>query len=412
MKRRDALKSAAALLGISFDRAIASSPPLPGSALFDRDPEAYWARIREQQFLLPDWRVYLNNGSLGAAPRPVVDAVCDYLIRGAGMVMDEYPRWGYETMDQHRAALADYVGCNKDDLALTHNATEAMSIVAGGLHLKAGDEVLMTDQEHPSGRSGWLMRAARDGITVREVKIPLPPQSPEQLTELMISSIGPRTRVLSFSGITTTTGLILPMVDICRAARAKGVITVVDGAHVHGQIPVRISEIGCDFFAGSPHKWMFAPPGCGFLYIRDEMQDRLWPAIVTGGWDDRTLKAARFMRVGTNNRALFEGLIAAIRFSREIGRERIYARIHQLARTVLERARELPYIEMLTPADDRLYGGLVTLHFKKDPAKLWALCHKKKIWVMPIERSRVSTHVHTRPSDLDLFFETVREALG
>jgi selenocysteine lyase/cysteine desulfurase len=412
MNRRDALRSATAILGLPFQTAMAAPATLPDAALYDRDPEAYWAQIREEQFLLPKWRAYLNNGSLGVAPRPVVSAVSNYLSRGAGRITDEYPRWGYETMDQHRGILADYIGCNKDEVALTHNATEAMSMIAAGLDLKSGDEVLMTDQEHPSGRSGWLMKAARAGTKVREVKIPLPPKSSEQLTDLLISSIGPNTRVLSFSGITTTTGLIFPMTEICRAARAKGVITVVDGAHVHGQIPLRIADIGCDFFAGSPHKWMFAPPGCGFLYIREDMLDRLWPTIVTGGWDDRALKAGRFMRFGTNDRSLMEGLVAGIRFSQEVGAERIYKRIHQLSRTAFERARALPYVEMMTPAGDWAYGGLVSIQFKKDPARLWALCHQRKIWVMPVDRMRLSTHIHTRPSDLDLFFETVRQALG
>src|SRR6185312_5224057 len=138
----------------------------------------------------------------------------------------EYPRWGYETLDEYRSEMADFLGCGKDELAFTHNATEAMSMIAAGLDLKEGDEVLTTDQEHPSGRSGWLMRQARYGITVRPVEIPLPPRNPGQLADLLISAIGPRTRVLSFSGITTNTGLIFPMRDICAAARAKGVITV------------------------------------------------------------------------------------------------------------------------------------------------------------------------------------------
>jgi selenocysteine lyase/cysteine desulfurase len=157
---------------------------------------------------------------------------------------------------------------------------------------------------------------------------------------------------------------------------------------------------------------MFAPPGCGFLYIREDMLDRLWPTIVTGGWDDRALKAGRFMRFGTNDRSLMEGLVAGIRFSQEVGAERIYKRIHQLSRTAFERARALPYVEMMTPAGDWAYGGLVSIQFKKDPARLWALCHQRKIWVMPVDRMRLSTHIHTRPSDLDLFFETVRQALG
>ncbi|MBM3767114.1 MAG: aminotransferase class V-fold PLP-dependent enzyme, partial [Acidobacteria bacterium] len=251
---------------------------LPSAALAETDPEMYWRRIREEQFSLPHWRVFLNNGSLGITPKPVVAAMKAFIDRSAALDIEEYPRWGYERMDEHRKALAAFVGCDPDELALTHNATEAISLVAQGLDLKTGDEVLMTDQEHPSGRGAWTVRAARHGIVVRQVPIPLPPKSPEQLAELMVGAIGPRTRVLCFSGITTTTGLIMPVREICRAARAKGVLTLVDGAHMHGQIPFRIDEMDCDFMAASPHKWLFAPAGCGFLYIRREHQDRVFPS--------------------------------------------------------------------------------------------------------------------------------------
>ena len=396
MRRRDILLGSAAL-----------------SALAAEDSEGYWKRIRREQFSLPEWRIFLNNGSLGVAPKPVVKAVSDYVARAATLVTDEYPRWGYETLDQHRSELATFLGCTKDELAFTHNATEAMSFIAAGLDLKAGDEVVITDQEHPSGWGPWRRRAARDGITVREVKIDLPPKSSSAVADMIVSAIGPRTRVVSFSGITTTTGLITPMRAICRAARAKGVISVVDAAHVTGQIPINIADIGCDFFIGSPHKWLFAPAGCGLMYIRDEMLERLWPTVVTGNWDNTKLKAARFMQVGTNNRAIFEGMIAGLEFHKAIGSERIYSRIHQLARSVYDRASKHPLLEMLTPADESMYGSLVTFRFKtKDMAPFFAACKKKRMWVIQSEKLRVSTHIHTRPSDIDALFATIDEVYG
>ncbi len=384
---------------------------LPAAALAEENPEAYWKRIRDEQFHLPGWRAYMNNGSLGVAPKPVVAAVQRYLEKSATLDMDEYPRWGYEKMDAHRAALAEYTGCKPADLTLTHNATEAMSIVASGLDLKAGDEVVTTDQEHPSGRGAWLVRQARHGIALREVALPLPPKDPGQIAELLIGAIGPRTRVLSFSGITTTTGMVLPVREICRAARAKGVLTLVDGAHMHGQIPFRMEETECDFMAGSPHKWLFAPAGCGLLYMRPEMQERVWPSITTDAWPNLALQGARFMQVGTNNRAIFEGMVAGLAFAKAIGPERIYARIHQLARMSLERARRVPGVRLLTPDDDRMFGSLVSLQM--EPAhfrKFSALCRERKIWIMQSERFRVSAHIHTRPEDIDLLFRTMEEA--
>ncbi|HYZ85302.1 MAG TPA: aminotransferase class V-fold PLP-dependent enzyme [Bryobacteraceae bacterium] len=405
MKRRQVLG-----LGV----AAAARAALPEKTLLSSDPEAYWRRIRAEQFLLPDWRVFLNNGSLGTAPRVVVDAVGAHLEKGAALVTNEYPRWGYETLDAERDEVASFLGGRRDELAFTHNATEAMSMIAGGLDLKAGDEVLITDQEHPSGRGPWYAKAARFGITVREVKIPLPPKSPEQLAEVITSAFGPKTKVVSFSGILTTTGLIMPVRQICDAARAKGILSVVDGAHMIGQVPFSVLELSCDYFAGSPHKWLFAPPGCGVLYVREEAQDRLWPVVMTGNWDQKQLKAARYQMVGTNNRAIIAGLIEGLRFHKAIGSDVIYRRIHELAKRVRARAAGMSQVELLTPEDDRMYAALTTFRFARgstDLKPLWAECDRRRIWIIKSENLRVSTHIHTRPSDIEELFEVIRETM-
>jgi len=401
MNRRHAV---AALLGV---------PSLPPLTLAASDPDRFWSRVRSEQFSLPDSRAFLNNGSLGVAPKPVLHAVKDYLERSAALTVPdlEYPRWGYETLDAHRQEVAGYLGCGKDQLAFTHNATEGLSIIASGFDLKEGDEVVMTDQEHGSGKAGWYMRRARHRIAVREVRIPVPAKDPGQLADLMISAIGPRTRVMLFSGIISGTGLVMPMKEICAAARSKGVIVAVDGAHVNGQIPCRIEDIGADLWVGSPHKWMFAPAGCGILWGRDEVMDRLWPSVVTSGWDAKEKKAARYMFVGTNNRALFEGMVAGVRFARSLGEDRIYARIHELARYVRRSAADAGFTTGLTPDDDRLYGALVSFELTGvNLDKFAALCRKRNIWIARGPRIRVSTHIHTRRKDIDLLFETLRES--
>ena len=288
-----------------------------------------------------------------------------------------------------------------------------MSMIAAGIDLKTGDQVVITDQEHPSGKGCWYLCQARHGIKVREVKIPLPPPKPEALVDLLVSSLSPSTRVLSFSGVLTTTGLVMPVREICEAARRKGIVTVVDGAHMLGQIPMRISDLGCDYFAASPHKWMFAPAGSGLLYIREENLDRLWPTIVTGNWDDKKLKAARFMMVGTNNKAVVEGAVAGLQFFESIGVGAVHKRIHELAQYVRKRAAEIPYLELITPDDDRAYGGLVTVAFRgKDPTPFRQECAKRRIWIYGGELLRVATHIHTRRSDLDAMFATMKATLG
>ncbi len=406
---------AAAMFSVAAGKADMKSDvkPLPDARLRGTDPERYWLKVREEQFFLPKWRAFLNNGSLGVAPRPVVAAIEEYIENAAALVNDDYPRWGYETLDEERAEMAEFLGCKKDELAFTHNATEGISTVAMGLDLKAGDEVLMTDREHPSGKAGWQQRAQRHGITVREVKIPHPPKSVGQLADLLVSAIGPRTKVLSFSGILSPTGVIMPVREICAAARAKGVITFVDGAHMNGQIPLKLSDLGCDYYAGSPHKWMFAPAGCGILYIREENLDRLWPSIVTGDWDKKELKAARFMKLGTNNRATIVGMMAGLRFLKSIGPENVYERIHSLAKRNYAMAASRPYLEVLSGEDDRLYGSLVTIGFRGAKLDdLWKKARERKIWVYGSPELRLSTHIHTRVADLEAFYALVDEVVG
>ena len=400
MLRRDALK---------FFGAAAA---LPTDSLFKSNPDSYWRKLREDQFYLPSWRNFLNNGTLGVVPKPVLKTVEDYMEKSAGLLMDEYPRWGYETLDEWRGEMASYVGCKTSEICFTHNATEALSTVAAGVDLKEGDEVLLTDQEHPSGRSGWYLRAKRFGITVREVKLPVPPKSLDQLADTMISAIGPKTKMIAFSGILSGLGFLMPIPQICDAARAKGIMTLVDGAHMNGQVALNISEMNCDFYAGSPHKWLFAPAGSGLLYVREEMQERFYPTIVTGQWDNPKIGAARYMQMGTNNRAIFEGMMAGLHFHKEIGSERIYTRIHELAKTVYAKAKEVPYLEMLSPEDDKMYGALVTFRITKDPAPLWPVLKEKKIWTTAGKQLRVSTHIHTRPEDIDQFFSVMRKTLG
>jgi isopenicillin-N epimerase len=400
MHRRDLLK---------FFGSVAA---LPSDSLFRSNPEAYWTQLRKEQFLLPDWRHFLNNGSLGVTPKPVLKSVTDYMERAAALLMDDYPRWGYETLDAERAKMAAFVGCKPSELAFTHNATEAISIVAAGVDLKPGDEVLMTDFEHPSGKNPWFLKAQRYGVTVREVKLPVPPKSASQLADVFTSAIGPRTRMISFSGIVSGLGFLMPSREICDYARSKGILTLVDGAHMHGQVPVKISDLHCDFFAGSPHKWLFAPAGCGILYAREEVQDRLWPSIVTGNWDNKKLGAARFMQVGTNNRAIFEGMMAGLDFHNQIGSERVYSRIHDLSKTVYRRAAEVPYLKMLSPEDDTMWGGLVSFEITKDTSALWPKLKEKKVWTTGGNRMRMSTHVHTRPEDIEVFFGILKETLG
>ncbi len=409
--RRTAMQQmalAGAISGLPRRGAWEACRPLPKQELLERDPEKYWAQIRSEQFFLGETRIFLNPGSLGVIPRPVMQAVVDSLTNAAEYAVDDVPRWGYERLNDERAEMGAFLGCHADELAFTHSCTEAMSIIANGLDLKPGDEILLTNQEHGSGYGCWELKSKRYGTTVRQVEIPVTPTEPEELAERLISAIRPETRVLSFSGITSPTGLILPVKQICQAARDKGVISVLDGAHMDGQIPVDLHELGCDYFAGSPHKWLFAPAGCGFLYGREDMLDRLWPCIVSLGWDQKAdWRSARFMIVGTNNRSTIDGMLAGVRFLKGLGEQNVYQRMHQLASLALQEAQRRDYLEVITPSDSRFYQAMVTMQIKSDKVEpLWAAMKARNICVLQYQPLRLSFHIHTRASDIHSFFET------
>jgi selenocysteine lyase/cysteine desulfurase len=335
--------AAGAIGGVNFSNRRPALPErapaqLPDKSLYDANEEAYWTELRKQ-FLIPTDEVYLNNGTVGSSPAPVLRAVFDGYNDTEKMAQsdpEDYPIWGYGPWNEFRDPLATFVGCTRDELALVRNATEANSYIANGLDMKAGDEVVMTDQEHPGGEHPWNLRAKRYGILVKKVTLPKPVPNAATVLDLFNDAITPRTRVLFFSHITTATGAVLPAKELCALARSKGILSAVDGAHVIGMMALNLHDLGCDMYSSSPHKWLLAPKGSGFLYVRDDVIDRLWNTIVTAGWDDSKLRAERFQRIGSSNVPSLWGLRAALKLASDIGLQRIEKRHRQMADYILK----------------------------------------------------------------------------
>src|SRR5579863_1422771 len=321
-------------------------PAMPEAALYEKDEEAYWAALRKQ-FLIPEGEVYLNNGTVGSSPMPVLKAIFDCYHDEERMAQSEpedYPIWGYAAWNEFRDPLAAFVGCKRDEIALVRNATEANSYIANGVDLKAGDEVITTDQEHPGGEHPWDLRAKRYGIVIKKITLTKPVANAAAVLNLFNDAITARTRVIFFSHITTVTGVVLPAKEICALARSRGVLSYVDGAHAIGQIPLDMRGIGCDFYGSSPHKWLMAPKGTGTLFVREERLKDLWVNIATANWNNYDLKAYRFSWIGTSNLSVMVGLKAALDFHRQLGPEVVFARIHELARQVRDRVAKYPQL--------------------------------------------------------------------
>lgn len=373
--------------------------------------DEFW-RVVRQAFRIPDDRIYLNVGTLGAQPRVVVDAVAEHTRR----VAETFPpaiAW-----DSLKAGLGRLVDCDPAGLAFPRNTTEGMSFVANGLDWSQGDEILTTDHEHIGGLCCWQLVAARHRLRLRQLPLPHLPRDADELIGVFRRALSPRTRVISISHVNFTNGVIMPAREIVALCRRRGIISVIDGAHPPGLMRVSIREIDPDFYASSPHKWLLAPQGTGFLYLRDEWRTQLWPSVASGGWDDASLGAQRFNHLGTFDESRLAGLVAALRFHDAIGDDRIHARIRELRRILLDGLAELPRVRLVSPRDDRLAAGMVAFTADGLPAlELQARLAAANVRTRVISEydygwMRLSPHVYNSNDELERVVELIAAATG
>ena len=397
-----------------FAQLEAAPPSLPEHGLLDTDEDAYWAEMRKQ-FLIPSDMIYLNNGTVGSSPAPVLRAVFqgyDEAEKLSQKDPEDYPIWGYAAWNEFRDPLAAFVGCKRDEIALLRNATEANSYIANGIDLKAGDDVLMTDQEHPGGEQPWQLRAKRYGIVLKKVTLPKPLENGAQVLNLFNDAISPRTRVMFFSHITTVTGVVLPAKELCALARSKGILSAVDGAHVPGMMQVNVHDLGCDLYSASPHKWLQSPKGSGFLYVRDEVIDRIWGTVATEGWDDTKIRAERFQRIGSSNVPILWGLRASIELANTIGMDRIERRHRKMADYTLSEMVKRGATSWTSP-DPALRCGIVTVNvppIQRMELENWMWStYKIRIRGGEPHKLRLSTPYYIQKKDVDRFLEKYDE---
>lgn len=410
--RRDFLRSAAGIAAgaVVWPRSLEALASRVERAA-DVSQDELW-RVVRQGFLIPSDRIYLNVGTLGPQPRVVVDAVDEHTRR----VAETFPP-GVD-WDALKTRLGAFVDCDPDGLVFPRNTTEGMSFVANGLDWKPGDEILTTDHEHIGGLCCWQLVAARYDLTLRQLPLPVPPRSADELVGVFQRALSPRTRLVSFSHLTFTNGVVMPAREIVALCRRHGVLVAVDGAHPPGLMPVRIRDIDPDFYASSPHKWLLAPQGTGFLYLHDEWRTRLWPSVASGGWDDLELGAHRFNHLGTFDESRLAGLDAALRFQETIGIERIHARIRELRGLLLDRLAALPRVRIVSPRVDSLGAGMVSfavdgiasLELQRRLARN-ANVRTRVIGEYDYGWMRLSPHVYNSPDEIERVIELI-DALG
>ncbi len=318
--------------------------------------------VRDDFLLDPDL-VFLNNGSFGAVPR-VVQEGYERLQRE----MERNPvawlqRRAPELLANARARVADYVGCATNDLVFFPNPTTAVNMFARTLHLAAGDVVVSTDHDYGAMFRTWTRLCREVGATYKRVHIPLPLTTAEDYIERVWSAVTPRTRVLFLDHLTSSTALILPVDELCRRARAAGIISIVDGAHVPGHIPLDLSAMDCDIFTGAIHKWLCAPKGCSFLYARKEVQSWLDPLVTSWGWESDHPTDSQFIDYhewqGTRDLSPFLAAPLAIDFCNAHDWPAVQAEGHRLALLTRTRVNELTGLDSIAP--DACLGQMATI---------------------------------------------------
>jgi len=381
----------------------------------DGDP-AYWAKIRDQ-FMLAKDKVFFNNGTIGAMPRVVFEKTTEHLRKMATDVADwDYKpgdEWigGYGPMTSIRAKTAALLHADPSEIALTENVTAAMSYLASGIEIEPGSEILISDQEHPGGQSPWLNAAKRNGARVVTVKIPKPADSADEVMSVFLNALNRRTRILAISHMITGAGTILPVKQMCAEARSRGIFTILDGAQCFGQIPLDLHDLGCDAYTGCFHKWMLAPAGNGFLYLRKDRSARVWTTLASSHWDDHMDDGYRLTQRGTGSMSLLAGCEAALDFHDAIGPDRVYARVKELGNHLRAGLRATPGVKLYTSAEPAMAAGITVYSVPGVTGPQL----QEEMWQRARLRPRSNgagvrhcTHIFNSPQEIDRALEVVR----
>lgn len=421
MDRRDLFRAAAAAIAISSDAlprlqaALAAQAGKPADSLaMDED---FWFQVRHM-FTVDRNIINLNNGGVSPSPKIVMETEKRYLeISNMGPAHWMWKVLGPE-VEAVRRRLAQNFGCDAEEIAITRNASEALEIVQMGMELQRGDEVLTTNQDYGRMITTWEQRARREGIVLKQVPFTVPAPSLSYLSGVIEEAITPKTKVIMICQVTNRTGQIFPVKQICQMARKRGIEVLVDGAHAFGQYPFKHADLDCDYYGTSLHKWILAPVGTGFLYVRKSKIEKIWPLMAAP--DSMRANIRKFEEIGTHPASQRNTITEALTLHESIGAERKAARFRYLRKRWQARLRPLPGVRIHTSDDPELSCAIGTVGVDgfSMPKLAEYLMEKYKIMVVPIVTGkeyaglRVTPNVYTTLEEVDTFSSAMEEIIG
>jgi isopenicillin-N epimerase len=393
-----------------------TNTPTPGSS-----PVLEQTHVADY-FLLRKDVAFFNHGSFGACPRPVFETYQRWQRELESQPVDFLGRRLHELLPEARSRLAEYVGTTAENLVFVPNVTHGVNAVTRSLNLQPGDEVLATSHEYGATQQAWRYTCQKRGAHYIVQPIALPVDNAQTVVDQLWAGVTERTRLILVSHITSSTALILPIEEICRRARAAGILTLVDGAHAPGQVDLALDTLAADFYAGNCHKWLCSPKGAGFLYVRPELQPTIEPLIVGWAWGneqpDSTPFIDYFQWSGTDDPAAYLSVPAAIAFQREHDWPQVRAACHQLAGQARAQIQALTGLPHICPDSERWWMQMFTVPLPPcDPLQVKQRLWEEHLVEVPIfEREdqvfiRVSVQAYNRPSDVDRLLEGLRQIL-
>jgi isopenicillin-N epimerase len=392
-------------------RKVAERPA--GDVAADED---FWREV-QQAFTVDRTLINLNNGGVSPSPRVVQDAMRRYLEYSNQAPV--YTMWQIlePQIESVRQGLAAAFGCDPEEMAITRNASEALEICILGLDLQPGDEILTTNQDYGRMLTTWRQRERRDKVVLRTISFPVPPPSLDDLLDRFRRAITPRTRVIQLCHMTNLTGQIFPVREVCRLGRERGIEVIVDGAHAFAHFPFTRDDLDCDYYGTSLHKWLFAPHGTGFLYVRRSKIRGLWPLMAAPPEMDANIR--KFEEIGTHPAANHNAIAEALAFQEGMGLPRKAARLRYLRDRWMRRLAGQKGVRIFTSFDPAMSGAIGNVGLEAvEPAKLAAhLWDRRRIIVTPIVHEefsgiRVTPNVYTTLGEVDAFAEEMEKVIA